>query len=56
MEANKNRTYKVVVLNSQGQAEITNAFLSLERALELFNEYQSKYSYYHKITIESIRL
>jgi hypothetical protein len=51
-----NRKYKVIVKNSANEIEAMHTFDLYENALICFKEFHSRYSFYYKITIESIRL
>jgi hypothetical protein len=46
--------FKVIVKNSSNEIEVMHAFDNIENAIICFNEFQTRYSYFHKISIESI--
>jgi hypothetical protein len=48
------RKFKVIVKNSNNEIEVMHAFDNIDNAIICFNEFQTRYSYFHKISIESI--
>lgn len=48
------RKFKVIVKNSANEIEVMHAFDNIENAITCFNEFQTRYSYFHKISIEAI--
>lgn len=50
------RKYRVIVKNSSNKIEVCHLFENIENAIIAFKEFQSRYSHYHKITIEAIQI
>lgn len=50
------RKYKVIIKDSENKIQEMHSFELLENAIGCFLEFQRRYSYYHKIIIEAIKL
>jgi len=56
-QTNENkRKYKVIIKDSENKIQEMHSFELLENAIGCFLEFQRRYSYYHKIIIEAIKL
>jgi hypothetical protein len=50
----ENRKYKVIVKNSENKIEVCHLFENIDNAIICFLEFQKRYSFYNKISIEAI--
>jgi hypothetical protein len=56
METPNKRIFKVIVKNSANKIEEMHTFSIIENALICFQEFQKRFSHYHKIIIEAIQI
>lgn len=48
------RKYKVIVKTSDNKIEICHLFENIDNAIRCFLDFEKRYSFYNKITIEAI--